>query len=304
VAEVELPWAQRVAAHLDIPLESVPSARMPALSVDAGAPLPTPLDEPTWTEWRRLVAMAGAWSEDTLYGEDGDALHLPATLGEMRRAERWPGLAAALLSFSLRHRRLPYLGTGWKRHFGARVLDVVTPSHAWLRPQVRATAAPSTAPAAEPLPPHPHRDWSQRRLTSPFLQSLVRACAPAWTGVATTFRLPLMDDRILALAMSAPSVPWMQGKHLIRAAAAQADALPRDVIWRPKSPVRGHHEALVAQWRSRWDGTVSVAEELAAWVDVPCLVRALRTGAGNEVSDAWRVLELSAWLEGRRRPAG
>ena len=303
IAELELPWTRRVADHLGIPLEAVPCASQPPLGVGVAGP-PLPLDEPTWLEWCATVARAAAWSETILYGEDGDALFLPATLGEMLRAERWPGVAGAILCHALHHGRLPFLGTGWRRHFGAPLVDVMRPRPPWLRATVRTAAEPAPFVSVQAADASPHRDWPRRRLTSPLVQSLSRAMSGASTGVAATFRLPLMDDRVLALAMAAPSVPWLQGKRLIRVAAAHARALPPEIIWRPKTPVRGHHEALVALWRSRWDGTVAVAPELQEWVDVAILRDTLRRDSDFAVSDAWRVLELSAWLGQHRRGGG
>lgn len=299
--EVELPWARRVATHLGIPLVPLQAGLAPALTPTGGVRTPLPLDEPTWIEWRASIHSLAGWSETTLYGEDGDALLLPATLAEMVRAERWPGVAASILSYLVRNRRVPYLGTGARRIYGAKAVDAPSPMHSWLRASARAAAAPAPIVRYEPHPPLPYRDWTRRRLMSPLWQAFGQSVSPAWTGADTTFRLPLVDDRVLTVAMAAPSVPWLQRKRLIRAAAAQARALPGEVIWRPKTPVYGYYEAFIALWRARWDGRALVASTLAEWVDAAALQRALREGTVFEVCDAWRVLELSSWIDSGNR---
>lgn len=296
--DLELPWTQRVASQLDLPVEIVRCAEQPPLTRECTGRLPQPLDEPTWPEWRRLTHAAARWSQTTLYGQDGDALLLPSSLREMIREESWPSVAVEVIRFVGQRRRLPYLGTGLRRLSGAPLLEGPPPLPPWLRASRDLLATP---PSFFPVRAFAttHREWPRRRLTTGAWQSLVRAFSPAWTGAPSAFRLPLLDDRLLALAMSAPSVPWMQGKELIRQAAVQSGALPAAVAWRPKAPVRGHHEALVAQWRATWNGRVTLAPALREWVDVPILERVLRRGTHSEVSDAWRALELSDWIEAR-----
>jgi len=301
LADRETPWTRRVAEHLGVPLEVVGCAASPAVSPVGEPALPAPLDEPTWTEWRRLVQSAGSWSDSTFYGVDGDALLAPASLAGMLRAERLPDVANAIVSYAVRRRRLPHLGTGLLRLVRRGAGSPARPAKpAWLRDAACAAAAVAPAFDVEPLAPHPSRGRSQSLLTSPVWHSLVPSWSAPWTGAATAFRLPLLDDRLLEVVMSAPSVPWLNGKELMRAAAELRGALPADVIRRPKLTVRGHTDALVAAWRAHWDGAVQIAPEIAAWVDAAMLRRALAEGSTFDVADAWRVLELSAWLDDRR----
>lgn len=304
VGASELPWAQRVGAALGIEVEEVPSATASALAHLAASRFPSPLDEPTWLEWLHGVQAASRWSNTVLYGEDGDALQLPATLREMLRVERWPALAAALLSFTVRQRRLPHLGTGLKaRLIGGRHGGPAAPRLPWLAEIAYRASEPAPTMAFETLVEPRSRASTQRRLTSPLVQQWACIFASPWTQSRAAFTFPLLDDRLLEFALSIPSVPWCHGKQLMRSAAVLDGQLPAEVIWRPKTPLYGHGEALVAEWRARWDGALSVAPEIAPWILERPLRRALREGSVNDVSDAWRVLELSSWLEYRRLPA-
>ena len=97
-----------------------------------------------------------------------------------------------------------------------------------------------------------------------------------------------------------PSIPCCQRKTLPR--AAYADVLPRSIVERPKTPVAGFHEWLVAKWRADSRGRAEAGAVPGEWIDIDCWRAALAGGTANETMAAWRVLLLDRWLTAASKP--
>lgn len=268
---------------------------MPALS-HLGAPhdLPAqPMDEPDLAELRDGAAIAARHAPVVLFGEDGDTLlHAPSLLRQLRTQP----LHEVVLSWT-RYRRAsghwPWIGLEWRRRL-TRFVHGDAPSRTpWL-------VAPREP--ARPRARHRSRPLTVRALSSPQWDSLHEALEPATTRAAVLFTLPLTDPRLLEFVFAIPPVPWCQQKQLFR--RAMQDQLPREVLSRPKTALGGYIEARVAQWRAAGGSETPISSRVAPWVDVAAVRDVLRSGAPYEVYDAWRVLQVDAWLareEGRGR---
>jgi asparagine synthase (glutamine-hydrolysing) len=153
----------------------------------------------------------------------------------------------------------------------------------------------------EPLPPHPTRPEAQRILTSAIISRVFAATiAPETTRRRVELRLPLLDSRLIRLVVSVPPIPWCQHKTLPR--RAYRGRLPRRVLDRPKTPLNGFYEGLVAAWRAGHGGRVKPpAATLDPWIDAAEWTRTLQHGSTDDVVAAWRVSVLDAWLAGRSR---
>ncbi|MDP1891179.1 MAG: asparagine synthase-related protein [Gemmatimonadaceae bacterium] len=274
---------------------------LPALS-HLGAPddLPAqPLDEPDLADLREGAAAAARQSPVVLFGEDGDTLlQAPTLLGQLRTQP----LYEVVLSWT-RYRRAsgkwPWMGLEWRRRLSQLAHGAEPSRTPWL-------AAPWLVAPSEghrPRARHRTRSLTARALSSPQWDALYEALEPATTRASVLFTLPLTDPRLLEFVFAIPPVPWCQEKQLFR--RAMHGQLPHEVLTRPKTALDGAIEARVAQWRAAGGGETPISQRVAPWVDVPAVRDVLRTGTPYEVYDAWRVLQVDAWLlrEERRRGA-
>jgi asparagine synthase (glutamine-hydrolysing) len=253
-----------------------------------GAPdgLPAqPLDEPDLAELREGAAAAARQSPVVLFGEDGDTLlQAPTLLGQLRTQP----LPEVLLSWT-RYRRSsgkwPWIGLDWRRRL-SRLWRGDAPSRTpWL-----VAGSESRRPRAR----HRTRPLTTRALSSPQWDALHEALEPATTRASVLFTLPLTDPRLLEFVFAISPVPWCQEKQLFR--LAMRGQLPSEVLARPKTALEGAIEARVAQWRAAGGGETPISQRVAPWVNVPAVRAVLRAGAPYEVHDAWRVLQVDAWL--------
>jgi asparagine synthase (glutamine-hydrolysing) len=143
---------------------------------------------------------------------------------------------------------------------------------------------------------HPTRPELQDRLAAglPHLASLI---APEFTGVPLQLRFPLLDTRVIRFVVNAPAVPWCQNKHLAR--EAYRHRLPDAVLRRPKTGVGGLHERLVRSWQQRDQALPPRSSDVWRWADPDACRAALEGLDPATVGDAWRVLQLHAWLAPR-----
>ena len=252
-----------------------------------------PLDEPDLAELRAGAAIAARQAPVALFGEDGDMLlHAPTLLRQLRTQP----LHEVVLSWT-RYRRAsgkwPWIGLEWRRRLAGLVRGVEPSRTPWLVAPIE---------GGRPRAPHRTRPLTTRALSSPQWDALHEALEPATTRASVLFTLPLTDPRLLEFVFAIPPVPWCQEKQLFR--RALQGRLPSEVLARPKTALGGYIEARVAQWRATGGGESPISQRVAPWVDVRAVRDVLRSGAPYEVYDAWRVLQMDAWLsreEGRRR---
>jgi asparagine synthase (glutamine-hydrolysing) len=132
--------------------------------------------------------------------------------------------------------------------------------------------------------------------------NLSRIICPEVTRSEAELRCPLLDSRVLQFVVDLPPIPWCQEKRLPR--RAYRGVLPDAVISRPKTGVAGSYEALVAEWRaSERPHAAAMHPVIARWVDGAMWRQALDSPDAAEVLAAWRVLQLTAWLERPRQPS-
>lgn len=243
-----------------------------------------PLDEPDLAALRLQTAAAARQAPLAFFGEDGDMLlHAPTLLGQLR-TQSPVEVARAWLAYRRRAGHWPWIGLDWRRRLRRRRGD--TPARAWW--------VSSPADKRRPRGAHRVRPQTVRALTSPQWDALFETLEPATTRSAVLYTFPFTDPRLLEVAFAIPPVPWCQEKTLLR--RAMRDALPPAVLARPKTPQAGFLEARVAQWRAAGLADTPISPRVAPWVDVDAVRRVLREGAPYDVLDAWRVLQVDAWL--------
>jgi asparagine synthase (glutamine-hydrolysing) len=299
--ESELPRARLAAAALGIPLTPVDADTYPALGYLAqGAPTPQPLDEPTLDDWRALAGAAARHSAVALYGEDGDALFLPPPWRAMRRRLSRMELLGAGLRFTAFSRRLPYLGIRLRERFGLSAQPRLPRHPPWLTPDAVALSQDEDAAvlghATIALPPHPDRPEVQARLSAGVAGYLAGILTAEVTGHPIELRCPLLDSRVIRFVMNVAPIPWCQRKHLPR--VAYADVLPRAVVRHPKQGVGGLDAALARDWQARSTPIPErrLAPPIADWIRMDDWQRALESPDAQRVGEAWRVLQLAAWI--------
>jgi asparagine synthase (glutamine-hydrolysing) len=304
-AASEVSLAQNAATALGIPVTPVPADTHAALHHLSGSSrTPQPADEPALSDWRALIGAAAAHSWVALYGEDGDALFQPPAWRELRRVRSAFGLMTDIARFTSGARRLPYVGMRLRER--VRLCKPPRPPSAprWLRPASHASIEASEPDVLGhrpvPLEPHPTRPRVQGRLWPRVAGYLAGILAPELTGHRLELRCPLLDTRVIRFVVNVAPIPWCQGKELAR--AAYADTLPASIIRRPKRGVAGLDEALAREWQQHHASvamTAALAAPLDLWVDEDVWKRALWSPGARTVGEAWRVLQLAAWLAGR-----
>ncbi|MFI5312317.1 MAG: asparagine synthetase B family protein [Gemmatimonadales bacterium] len=253
---------------------------------------PEPLDEPEYSEWRRLAARLARETPVVIMGEDGDALFKPPSLLLMLRT--WPALDVLrrVVRYTWSHRRHPHTGLWLRRRIRELGRAVEPPAPQWLRADAVATTG---VPAPVAASPHPTRPLTQELLLGSVWQSLLETFEPAYSGSALEARWPLLDTRVLEYVLSIPPVPWCQRKELVR--VAFRDELPTDVVARPKTSLPGYGEAQVARWRAAWrPERCVISSRVDPFVDTDRALEYLNSGSAEQVLRAWRVLALDRWL--------
>lgn len=306
VDDQELPFTRAAAARLHLPLTILDADRhVPWQGEVDDPPAPAPLDEPMLADWRDALRCAAGHGTVALYGEDGDALLRPPGWNALRRTASIGAIALAAAAYTITRRRRPYLGMRWRERLGL-VPRRTHPAPAWLSADARAILTreePATllGQLPEPLPPHPTRPEAQAILTSTTISRHFSATiAPETTRQRIELRFPILDTRLIRFVMSVPAIPWCQQKALPR--RAYRGRLPDAVLDRPKMPLIGFNEGMVAAWRSATGGRAArPAGDVARWIEAGPWTSAMEQGSAEAVMAAWRVTALESWLAGRPR---
>ncbi len=156
-------------------------------------------------------------------------------------SKRRPGLLvrAAWQNLSM-HPRLP-LWSSIRQIAGARrTRQRWTPTFPdWLNPDFvarcgcleRWAAAMQPAAASD----HPIRPRAYDDMHAIQWQALFDDCDMLAANAGAEYRHPFVDVRLLQYLLRLPATPWCRNKHVIR--RAMAGSLPREVVWRKKSPL-------------------------------------------------------------------
>jgi asparagine synthase (glutamine-hydrolysing) len=303
-APVPREWetAALAADALGVPQQPVAGDRHDALHyLDQPGLPPQPVDEPTLSDWRGLVAAAASHASVALYGEDGDSLFLPPSYSGLRHTMTNGEIARDSVAFAWRRRQLPYLGLRIRERFGLVRRPPRTPVlPPWLTREARALLAVSEPPCllgqqATPLGTHPARPRTQERLCRGVGEYMSGLISAEVTRQAIELRCPLLDRRVIAFVMQVAPIPFCQDKDLPR--RAYAGALPAAVRLRPKRGVSGLDERLARDWQARRPGTPRLTPPLDRWIDRAALDAALVDPL--RVGGAWRVVQLAGWLARR-----
>jgi asparagine synthase (glutamine-hydrolysing) len=252
-------------------------------------------------------------------GQGGDpALHVtPSDAAHCAGRDGWGRTAMRMLAHRVRHGALPRVG---------------------LRTHLRRTLRGGRGRHDAPFPPwlrsdlierlelrRRHRELHDRRLDTTALrpEAAFQLDGPEWsfvlewydpgmTGFAAEYRHPLLDVRVLELALRLPMIPWLAEKQILR--RAMRGRLPAQVLSRRKTPLAGFpvHRALTGRAldhdrrdRATDSGLARDVEGLAEFIDIdrlaPLLQRPERLRA-SEAELVTRPLGLAMWL--RRLPSG
>jgi asparagine synthase (glutamine-hydrolysing) len=267
---------------------------------DPGFRTPEPLDEPAWDSWSHQLRRISTDARTLIVGEDGDALFRPPGLLTMLRS--WPAadVMRCVVGYTISHRRHPHLGIWLRRRLAAPFRPRADRAPAWIRRDVLARSGDPRAPSGAA---HPTRPDAVRYLAHPVWQSVLESANPTYTGVELDMVWPFLDTRVIEFVFSIPPVPWCQGKELVR--RAFRGELPDEILERPKSPLNRFFERQVATWReSRRPEKIALGDGVREFVDSRMVAGTLESGSLQDVSAAWRVLELDHWirnLQGRER---
>ena len=292
----EAQLAREVAARLAIPIDVLEAdVDEPLAAERRGETPPLPVDEPTLTNWRMVLAHAARYSTLAINGEDGDALMAPPPWAELTMVQSLPSTLWQSVRYLAQEARPPHLGLRLRQRFdgGAQITD---PWPAWLTPEARRLLEGTEDDRVLGQLPQ----WLESaadtwtRLLTNVPRDFALTISPDVTRQRLTLTLPLMDSRVVAFVLSVPPVPWRQRKGLARRAFARQ--LPSSVLIRPKTPLRGYVQALAASWRAtRVRETLAPKLSERGWLDGREWSNALATG---DLYAAWRVVILEAWLCG------
>lgn len=257
---------------------------------------PEPLSDPEPRLVRARAARLATHAPVALLGEDVDALLTPLPLAAQLRLD---GVARTIRAWRDFHRLTgarPWIGARRSIPWLERWRDrrTMRPPR-WLRPDV---AGSHPVPDVPPGTPHPSHALAARSFLQPIWDATCWLDDPRMSGADVVVLLPFMDPRVIRFCLSLPSVPWLQRKHLLR--RAMRGHLPTALLERAKSPLGEYASARVRVWRE--GGGVSrlpkaVDGSVASWVDVALWRRTLDSVVAEDVMSAWRVLELSRWLQ-------
>lgn len=241
-------YASLVAEHLGIPIHfrnltgKMVDSTWAETEVHTPEPVANPLNLVSDREQYQVMAHQNrVW----FYGEGPDnALsdEWPPYLFDLIRRREFGRLAKGLGQMVIRTRHIPFLsrilhpfrvwwrGKPEQAHFPAW-LDQSFASRLRLRERWEENQRASTPS------PHPRRPEAYRSFAGLLWEHLFSQFDAQAIGAAAEFRHPFVDLRLLRYMLAVPVVPWCRGKYLVR--RAMRDALPAEVLRRPKSPLTG-----------------------------------------------------------------
>ena len=124
---------------------------------------------------------------------------------------------------------------------------------------------------------------------------------PGVSSLATEFRLPFLDLRLLGYLLALPSLPWATDKGLMR--VAMRGRLPRAVLERPKTNLPRNPLTLLLLNDMEPLERVAAMPELQPYIDRERLLGlSASMPPGWAVPASLRLLSLGYWLRGRGHP--
>ena len=140
--------------------------------------------------------------------------------------------------------------------------------------------------------------------SAPLWRALFAWSDAGYNGRPLSIRFPFFDLRLLEFVLAIPPVPWLEDKHLLR--AAMGERLPEGVRTRPKTVMPG--DVTLEQQKQAgvpgWQMDLLAAPEMAGYVDSRWL-GAVQDASPVGQAEIWATqrppVELAYWLS--RRPA-
>lgn len=246
------------------------------------------------------VAFTGQGGDPALHVSPDDAVHRASQDG-------WTRSIAAMISYRLRHGAMPRVGlrTHVRRTLRGSRFQYEPRLPPWLQPGFAARtdlAERHRRSLDRNLDRRASRPGAAFQLAGPEWSFWLETCDPGANGFALEYRHPLLDVRLLELAMRLPVIPFLTEKHILR--RVMGDHLPPSVLRRRKAPLADfpvHHGLL--ENRLEPSRLASLEGHLAQFIDVS---RFRRFAQHPERLRAWeaelvtRPLGLALWLSRRR----
>ncbi len=206
---------------------------------------PEPADLVLDSSARALESSIVGHGRVVLTGHGGDPILSPSRdhFGNLVRTGRWLSAVRYLAQGYRSLGRLPPLGlhARWLRRQQRRNWRAGYP--VWLAPQFERQVKTldrwrwyRTASPTEPL--HPQRGNAQRGLMDPCWPNYFERLDPGSRQQPLEHRHPLLDIRLVEMAMSLPPSPWCVDKRILREAGR--GLMPESVRKRRKTPVSGN----------------------------------------------------------------
>ncbi len=274
---------------------------------------PEPSESPLLAADADLHARAAAQARIALTGEGGDAAlrETESRLGRLLLAGHLWTAARESLRYVRVHRRLPRPGFRrlWMRRRG--LVAPYSPEPPWLRADFVARAGlrerwkALEADDERQWVRHPVRPEAFTKLRSLFWARCFEEEHPTATGQPLVLRHPLFDARVVEFLLALPAKTWLNDKGVV--VAAMRRRLPREVVYRDKTPLAGESYAIAFRHGGRRPGRADFSAQALEFVDPDALFQPV---PGAHDFDAWdwtRAYSLSRWLhrlpDGRALPS-
>ena len=285
-------YAEEVAKQSGFPVEFVVSERVmqvpPPTSPTRIPAEPGPTYAPGWYD---ISLSVSAFARVLFAGFGGDPALYPAPFS-------WRAARAAL-----GQRQWLWPLRGIRRLLFARTRQQRQPS---LPPWVNRQFASHLDLASRLVKRRQHAMPERRGMVEAALWRTIFAWSdPGFTGLPVKLRFPFFDRRLLEYLTAIPPAPWLEHKHLLR--AAMGNRLPGAVLTRPKTPLRGQPlQAWLAETGvPAWEMGLASAPEMSPYLDRGWLKQVTSLPTSQQVA-LWAAnrppLDLAYWLCHRPRP--
>jgi asparagine synthase (glutamine-hydrolysing) len=307
-ADEEGVLASRVAEYCGISSEIVSMAKTIPFGNWEGEEIrsPEPSGEPYQAANAQLYRRAAAHARVALNGEGGDAIltdQARSYLGYLLRQGRVAKLTSELGGYILKHRRLPFLGTGLRgrlrRWFGSKEREVVFPD--WIEPNFEEEMHLKERWKELNRPPessrHPLHPEAYASLTGTFWALLLEEQDAGWSGAPVEIRSPFLDVRLIRFLLRVPPLPWCMQKELLR--EATRGILPEEIRLRPKVPLLEDPLPLLMEKGSDNRAPLSEPDAKSGQYVNWLKVRTTSSGdTGYALVEKMRPVALEKWLKG------
>jgi asparagine synthase (glutamine-hydrolysing) len=308
IPDRERHFAQRVAAHLGVPINFVQADAHRLYERDTGGAPPEPIDDPFRTMLSGFYRGIAAADRVLLMGLDGDTLLCEIAsdylLAQLRRG-RVGEYARGVRDYIRTRRELPphRLRSSLRRWTRGARTPAGASTPAWLdrdlvqRFRIDERWAAKRATHDRLQPGWPLRPRATSVMASPVWTSMFDEHDAASLGARLEVRYPLADLALVEFLINIPAVPWCIDKFIVR--RAMADRLPAEVLARPKTALAG--DPIAARLNRGdalpWTKHLRVHRDLARYVDVQMLSVQLAAGpSAMAVGIDTRALMLNEWL--------